>query len=60
MPGPIRRARGTRLPSIVHGSSPFADEQTQAETKARAEARDDLIKNPGKLVDAGSASGSWS
>ena len=35
-----------------YGPSPFADEQTQAETKARAQARGDLIKNPGKLLDA--------
>jgi RHS repeat-associated protein len=35
-----------------YGASPFADEQTQAETKARAEARGELIKDPGKLIDA--------
>jgi hypothetical protein len=35
-----------------YGSSPFADEQTQAETKARAEARGELVKNPAKLVEA--------
>jgi hypothetical protein len=35
-----------------YGASPFADEQTQAETKARAQARGELIKDPSKLIDA--------
>lgn len=35
-----------------YGASPFGDEQTQAETKARAQVRGELIKHPAKLVDA--------
>ncbi|WP_262285999.1 DNRLRE domain-containing protein [Micromonospora sp. MA102] len=34
---------------VFIGSSPFVSEQTRAETKARAEARGDAIKNPGQL-----------
>jgi RHS repeat-associated protein len=37
---------------VFIGSSPFVSEQTRQETHARAQARGDLIKHPGQLVDA--------